>query len=102
MIARLADFQKVLLHPQEASAQLGRDHLVVRLNGAIGAMKSEPSSVGGGDIAILDRQALLRERRRDIAEPELRVPRGAGWPDETVWMRFGCAVTFAGMGHYLV
>ncbi len=101
MIAPLAEFQQLLSQTLDASRSVTNDHLLLRLQDAIGALTRRPEGTGTGDLAVLVRQAMMRAGAL-AAEFELRVPNGAGWPNEGEWSAFGCDARVAGKSHYFV
>src|SRR5437867_168839 len=101
MIAPLAEFQKLLSQTMDASRSVTNDHLLLRLQDAMGALTKRPEGIGAGDLAVLVRQAMIRAGSLG-GEFELRVPNDAGWPNEGEWSAFGCDVRVAGKNHYFV
>ncbi|MCZ2153742.1 MAG: DEAD/DEAH box helicase [Bryobacterales bacterium] len=101
MIAPLAEFQKLLSQTMDPSISVTDDHLLLRLQDAIGALTRRPEGIGTGDLAVLVRQATIRAGSLG-EEFELRVPNDAGWPDESEWSAFGCDARVAGKSHYFV
>ncbi|MEQ1886557.1 MAG: protein DpdF [Bryobacteraceae bacterium] len=100
MIA-LAEFQKLLSQTMDASRAVTNDHLLLRLQDALGALTRRPEAVGTGDLAVLIRQAMIRAGALS-GEVELRVPNDAGWPNEADWSAFGCDARLAGKNHYFI
>lgn len=100
MIAPLAEFQTLLSQTIDPSGSTD-DHLLLRLQDAIGALTRRPEGVGVGDLAVLVRQAMIRAG--SLGEDfELRVPNTPGWPNESEWPAFGCDARVAGKNHYFV
>ncbi|MGA2253133.1 MAG: protein DpdF [Thermoguttaceae bacterium] len=103
MISPLRDFQALVLSGKSVPPfSTSNDHLLCRVRNVVECLASRPSDVGPGDIAALIRQSILRSHLVLGDEPELRVPREEGWPDERDWQQFGCDARVAGAGHYLV
>src|ERR1019366_2868589 len=84
MIAPLAEFQKLLSQTLDASRSVTNDHLLLRVQDAIGALTRRPEETGTGDLAVLVRQAMIRAESL-AGEFELRVPNDTGWPNESEW-----------------
>jgi ATP-dependent DNA helicase RecQ len=80
---------------------VGADEFLLRVREAIKSSGSD-GTVGTSDLAGLVRQGILRCHLALGEEPEMRVPRRQGWPDEATWKLFSCEVRPAGAQHFLI
>jgi ATP-dependent DNA helicase RecQ len=103
MISPLRDFQSLVLSENSLpSLPASGDHLFARVHNAVQALLIRSNEVGPADIAALLRQSILRAHLALDEDPELRVPRGPGWPTDVEWQQFDCDVLIASTQHYFV
>lgn len=101
MIAPIRVLQGLVLAVDGSPLTLG-DPFLVRVRDAVEGLRIPVPETGPADIAGLLRQGMLRCQLAAGGEAELRVPRGGGWPNESMWEGFGCTVNVAGPAHFLV
>ncbi|WP_437931104.1 protein DpdF [Sorangium sp. So ce291] len=102
MISPFRVLQQLVLSECPDTAIVSGDSLLCRLAGALAALRADPGAVGESDIAGLIRQGILRCSSTSEPVPDLRVPRGVGWPGEATWGRFGCEATPVNKTHTFV
>ncbi|WP_437763395.1 protein DpdF [Sorangium sp. So ce281] len=102
MISPFRALQQLVLSEHSEAAVVSDDSLLCRLAGALATLRADPGAVGDADIAGLIRQGILRCSLTAEPVPDLRVPRGAGWPSEATWARFGCEATPVNRTHTFV
>ncbi|HMI82571.1 MAG TPA: protein DpdF [Polyangiaceae bacterium] len=102
MIAPLRTLQELILGNTGDSHAPQTDSFLSRVEDALRSLRESKSAVGPADLAALLRQGMLRCHLARGEHPELRVPRGIAWPDESMWRLFNCDARTAGSEHFLV